>query len=361
MKKNVAILPGDGIWPEVMDQACKVLDRVADLYGHEWVYTQWVAWGAAWEQYGEHFPEVTQRICLASDAILFGSVGWPVHEQDLPKWHNAERNTILALRKLCNFYANVRPATVYPFLAHLCPLRADIAAWGIDMVIIRELLGDLYFWKHETLEQHGERVATDEAIYAESEIRRIAHQWFRTARMRRKILHSIDKANVLDTSKLRRKVVDEVATQYPDVTYAHMLVDNAAMQLILQPNQFDVLLCSNMFGDILSDEASTLIGSIGMMPSASFSEDGKGLYEPAGGSAPDITGQDKANPIAQILCGAMMLEFSFGLSKEGTAIRTAVQDALLAGWRTPDIFRWLPGETCIWTQQMGAEITALLV
>ena len=337
MKKTIAILAGDGIGPEVMTQAQRVLDAIAQKFGHHFTYLPALIGGAAFDAHGTHFPDETLAVCQQADAILFGSVGGPINEQHLPKWQGCEAKSLLSLRKAFQFNTNIRPAKVYPALQAICHLKDRIIANGIDVVIFRELLGDLYFGKHETTTVNGVRQAQDQALYDEQQIRAILHPAFKAAQQRKGKLHSVDKANVLDTSKLWRAVANEVAAEYPEVELEHMLVDNCAMQLITHPGQFDVIVTSNMFGDILSDAAAVLPGSLGLMPSASLNDQGFGMFEPSGGSAPDIAGQDKANPIAQILSAAMMLRYSFGLDQEATAIEHAVETALAQGARTQDI------------------------
>ena len=337
MKKTIAMLAGDGIGPEVMTQAQRVLDTIAEKFGHYFTYLPALIGGAAFDAYGTHFPDETLAVCRQANAILFGSVGGPINEQHLPKWRGCEAKSLLSLRKAFQFNTNIRPAKVYPALQAICPLKDRIIANGIDVVIFRELLGDLYFGKHETTTVNGLRQAQDQALYDEQQIRAILYPAFKVAQQRKGKLHSVDKANVLDTSKLWRAVANEVAAEYPEVELEHMLVDNCAMQLITNPSQFDVIVTSNMFGDILSDAAAVLPGSLGLMPSASLNDQGFGMFEPSGGSAPDIAGQDKANPIAQILSAAMMLRYSFGLEQEATAIEQAVETALAQGARTQDI------------------------
>jgi 3-isopropylmalate dehydrogenase len=339
MNKTIAVLPGDGIGPEVMAQAERVLAKTAEIFGHEFVTKFGLAGGAAYDKFESHMPEETLKLCRESDAILFGSVGGAVAEQHLPKWKNCEANSILSLRKTFKFNANFRPVKLYPELSHSCPLRADIVARGVDILFLRELLGDAYFGKKETTVENGKRVARDTSEYTEDQIASVAHVAFKAAQKRGGKLTSVDKANVLDASKLWRTVVREVATQYPDVKLEEMLVDNCAMQLIRDPSQFDVVVTTNMFGDILTDEAAILAGSLGMLPSASINADGFGLYEPSGGSAPDIAGKGIANPIAQILSAALLLRFSFGLHEEALAIERAVEATLRAGFRTGDIAR----------------------
>ncbi len=334
MKLTIAILPGDGIGPEVMAEALKVLEAVGEKFGHEFSFQHGLVGGAAYEKFESHFPEETKKICENSDAILFGSVGGPVGQQHLQKWQNCERHSILAIRKTFQFFANLRPAKIYPELIDICPLKNP---GEIDILIIRELIGDIYFGEHSKSVKEGKRMARDVMEYDEGQIAAIAHMAFKAAQSKRKKVTSIDKSNVLDCSKLWREVVVEVSRQYPNIQLEHMLVDNCALQLIKNPSQFDVLLCPNMFGDILSDEAAALPGSLGLMPSASLNAHGFGLYEPAGGSAPDIAGKGISNPIAQILSAAMMLRYSFHLEKEAQAIEQAVEKTLKAGTRTRDL------------------------
>lgn len=337
MQRTIAVLPGDGIGPEVMREALRVLKFVADKFGHEFRLNEGSAGGAAYEKYGAHLPQETIDVCKASDAILFGSVGGPINEMHLPKWVDCERNSILALRKTFNFAVNLRPAKVYPGMEGICPLKKEVLAKGVDMLIVRELLGDAYFGRHEQGERNGVRYAQDESEYTEDQVRTAAHAGFKAARLRTKKLTSVDKANVLTASRLWRAVVKEVAAEYPDVELEDMLVDNCAMQLIRDPGQFDVIVTSNMFGDILSDAAAALPGSLGLCASASMNDSGFGLYEPPGGSAQDIAGKGVANPIAQILSAALLLRYSFNLEEEARAIEEAVEAALKAGYRTSDI------------------------
>ena len=337
MKKDIAVLSGDGIGPEVMASALKVLDTIATKYKHDFVYHEALVGGAAYDKYKEHLPLETIEVCKSSDAVLFGSVGGPVHLQHEAKWANCEAKSILAIRKTFNFNINLRKMSSYPEIATLSPLKAELLANGLDVVIFRELLGDIYFGEHYLGEKDGKRYASDLAEYDEEQIKSIANHAFKVAMTRGKKLVSVDKANVLATSKLWRLIVSEVAKEYPEVDYTDMLVDNCAMQIIKNPGQFDVILTSNLFGDILSDELSVLSGSLGMMPSASFSESGFALYEPAGGSAPDIAGKDIANPIAQILSASMMLEYSFAMHTEAAAINNAVRATIGEGYRTPDL------------------------
>jgi 3-isopropylmalate dehydrogenase len=335
--KNIAVLAGDGIGPEVMESALLVLNAIADKFGHKFNYTHALVGGAAYEKYENHLPQDTINICNKSDAVLFGSVGGPVTDQSNPKWKNCETNSILAIRKAFNFNINLRKATIYPELIDLSPLKNSLLKNGLDIVIFRELLGDIYFGEHYLGEKNGLRYASDIAEYTEEQIKSIAHYAFGVARLRKKKIISVDKANVMATSKLWRQVVNEVAKEYPDVECQDMLVDNCAMQLVRNPTQFDVILTANLFGDILSDELSVLSGSIGMMPSASFNANGFGLYEPAGGSAPEIAGKNIANPIAQILSSSMMLSYSFNLHIEAQAIENAIRATIVAGFGTLDL------------------------
>ncbi len=344
MQKKVAVLPGDGIGEEVMTQALRVLTAISDMYSLKFTTRQALAGGAAYEKHGSHMPEATLDVCRESDAILFGSVGGPVSEMHLDKWKNCEANSILSLRKIFKFNTNLRPVKVIPELSSLCPLKEEIVARGVDILFVRELLGDCYFGHHKTFQRDGKRVATDESIYTQEQIESVAHAAFKAAEKRNKKVTSVDKANVLDTSKLWREVVHEVGAQYPHVKLEDMLVDNCAMQIIRDPSQFDVVLTTNMFGDILSDAAAVLPGSLGLLASASLNESGFGLYEPPGGSAQDIAGTGKANPIAQILSVALMLRFSFHEEHAAQAIENAVSLCLKKGLRTRDILGPKPGK-----------------
>ncbi|MBU6454956.1 MAG: 3-isopropylmalate dehydrogenase [Cyanobacteria bacterium REEB67] len=340
MEKKIAVLPGDGIGEEVMAQALRVLTAVEKLFGHKFTTTHGLAGGAAFDKYGVHMPEETLKLCQASDAILFGSVGGPVADVLLPKWKNCEANSILNLRKTFKFNANFRPVKILPELQDISPLKAEVIERGVDMVFVRELLGDAYFGEKKTfIDENGRRKATDLSVYDEDQVASVAHVAFKTARLRRNKVTSVDKANVLENSKLWRTVVTEVHEQYKDVQLEHMLVDNCAMQLIRDPSQFDVVVTTNMFGDILSDAAAVLPGSLGLLASASLNSEGFGLYEPPGGSAQDIAGTGTANPVAQILSVAMMLRYSFNLEKEAQAVEKAVEAALKGGCRTRDIFK----------------------
>lgn len=325
---KIAILPGDGIGPEVMEQAQRVLSKASELFGFNLECQNASIGGQAFDQYSNHFPDETRVICSEADAILLGSVGGPSHLRHLPKWKNCEANALLALRKEFQFYGNLRPSKVYPSLKESSPLKNNLIPSGLDLVVIRELLGDLYFGKHETSVKEGKLLAVDEARYSEDQIRDITQLAINVARTRKCQITSIDKANVLDTSKLWREIVEDEISKYPEISVTHMFVDSAAMELVRNPSSFDVLLCPNMFGDILSDIASVLPGSLGMLPSASFSHSGKGLYEPAGGSAPDIAGQGIANPGAQILCVALMLRYSFKHEVSARLIEKSVEACL---------------------------------
>lgn len=339
MQRHIAVLAGDGIGEEVMEQALRVLQVVGDLFGHTFSTTKALVGGAAYEASGKHFPDETEKVCRNCDAILFGSVGGPVSDMHLDKWRNCEANSILSIRKTFGFNANFRPVKLYPQLAEICPLKSNVIERGVDILFVRELLGDCYFGKHSTVVEGGFRVASDVSQYSEDQIVQVAHVAFKAAQKRRKKLTSVDKANVLDTSKLWRTVVHEVGFMYPDIELTDILVDNCAMQIIRDPSQFDVLLLPNMFGDILSDVAAVLPGSLGLLSSASFNTDGFALYEPPGGSAQDIAGQGIANPIAQILCVAMMLRYSFNLNEEADLIEKSVETTLQNGMRTRDIYR----------------------
>lgn len=352
MQKNIALIPGDGIGPEIVSQAVRVLDRVAEVFGHEFTYTTAAMGGNAIDAFGDPLPQSELQKCLASDSVLLGAVGGPKWN-DVPGPMRPEKG-LLRLRAGMEVYSNNRPAKIWPQLASASPLKQEIVGKGIDFIIVRELIGGIYFGKHETVTESGEPTAIDELRYSESEIRRIGRIGFETARKRRKKLCSVEKSNVLDSSRLWKKVLHELAEEYPDVTLTDMLVDNCAMQIVKDPSQFDVIVTENMFGDILSDEASMITGSIGMIPSSSLGQGSRGLYEPIHGSAPDIAGKDIANPIGTILAAAMMLRYSFDMPKEANAIESAVSEALDAGLRTADIAA--PGEKTIGCKEMGQAI-----
>lgn len=339
MKLNIVCIPGDGIGPEIVAEAKKVLDKAAAVYGHEMNYTDILMGGASIDVHGVPLTDEAVETAKAADAVLMGSIGG---DTTTSPWYKLAPNLrpeagLLAIRKALNLFANLRPAVLYEELADACPLRKDISAKGFDMLIMRELTGGLYFGERYTTEENGVRKAVDTLSYDENEIRRAAKKGFDIAMKRRKKVTSVDKANVLDSSRLWRRVVEEVSKDYPEVTLEHMLVDNCAMQLVKDPAQFDVILTENMFGDILSDEASMVTGSIGMLASASLNDSKFGLYEPSHGSAPDIAGKGIANPIATVLSAAMMLKYSFDLDKEAAAIEAAVKRVLQKGYRTVDI------------------------
>jgi len=335
--KRVAVLAGDGIGPEVMQEALGVLEAVCARYSRRIEFAPALVGGAAFLQYGSHFPDATRSVCENADAILFGSVGGPVSEAHLPQWKGCETNSILAVRKAFGLAVNMRPTRIYPELAAGSPLTPQIISAGVDLLILRELQGDVYFGEHTFFERDGERCARDSGEYTESQVALVAKAAFDAARNRRRIVHSVDKANVLHMSKLWREVVHEVHREYTDVQLEDILVDNCALQLVKSPSQFDVIVAPNLFGDILSDLAAALPGSLGLSPSASFNHDGFALYEPSGGSAPDIAGKGIANPIAQTLSAAMMLRYSFGWQEEANAIEQAVSRAITDGFRTADL------------------------
>ncbi len=332
---TIAVLAGDGIGPEVMQQSLRVLHHLAPQID----IRHGLIGGAAYVEHNSHFPEPTKQLINHSDAVLFGSVGGPIDAAHLPQWQGCEVNSILALRNHLQLCTNFRPARFYPALHDISPLKNQLLADCYEILILRELLGDIYFGEKHTSTTDGITTAHDTATYDSTQITTLAHQAFQTAAGRSGRLISVDKANVLDTSKLWRQVFNEVATQYPTVVLEHMLVDNCAMQLILKPAQFDVIATANLFGDILSDAASALPGSLGMMPSASFNQHGFGLYEPSGGSAPDLAGKNIANPMAQILSLAMLLRHSLNMQAEATAIEQAIEQTLNDGYRTGDIMQ----------------------
>ncbi len=350
MKYTICLLPGDGIGPEIVEQAVKVLKAVGQKYGHEFVLKQALIGGEAIDKTGFPLPEETVETCKQSDAVLLGAVGGP-------KWDNIDKDRrpergLLGIRKELGLFANLRPAKLFSELKNASLLRTDIVDKGIDLLVVRELTGGIYFGQPKGEEvRAGKRVAFNTMIYAEDEIKRIARLAFELARKRRNLVTSVDKANVLDVSQLWREVVKEVSKEYPDVTLNHLYVDNAAMQLVRDPAQFDVIVTSNLFGDILSDEAAVITGSLGMLPSASMGEKSPALYEPIHGSAPDIAGQNKANPLATILSVAMMLDYSFDLKEEARAIEQAVQNVLAKGYRTGDLLE--PGKQLVSCSEMG--------
>ena len=353
MELKITCIPGDGIGPEIVTEAKKVLDKVAQVYGHKLYFTDILMGGASIDACGVPLTDEAIATAKAADAVLMGSIGGDTTKSP---WYKLPPNLrpeagLLKIRKALNLFANLRPAVLYPELAGACPLKEEISGKGFDMLIMRELTGGLYFGERKTVEEDGVLKAIDTLTYNENEIRRIAIKGFDIAMKRRKKVTSVDKANVLDSSRLWRKVVEEVAKNYPEVTLEHMLVDNCAMQLVKDPSQFDVILTENMFGDILSDEASMVTGSIGMLSSASLNDTKFGLYEPSHGSAPDIAGLGIANPIATILSASMMLRYSFDLDKEADAIDAAVKQVLQDGFRTGDIMS--EGCTKVGCVQMG--------
>ena len=353
MEKNIALLRGDGIGPEIVDSAVAVLEVIAEKFGHTFTFTPYLIGGAAIDATGNPLPQETVDGCLAADSVLLGAVGGPKWDT-LPAAVRPEKG-LLGIRAAMGLYTNLRPAKLYPALKDECPLRADIVAQGFDLMMVRELTGGIYFGERGRREGKYGPEAWDTEAYSVMEVERIARAAFEAARKRRKNVISIDKANVLETSRLWRETVHRIAEEYPDVTCTDMLVDNAAMQLVRRPSQFDVVVTSNMFGDILSDEASQITGSIGMLPSASLGATTRGLYEPIHGSAPDIAGQDKANPIATVLSAAMMLRYAFDMMDEADCIEAAVDKVLEDGVRTADIVG-SSGITPIGCKQMTEEI-----
>ena len=353
MNLHIGVIKGDGIGPEIVTEAMKVLDKAGEVYGYECTYEQLLLGGASIDVHGVPLTDETVEKAKACDAVLMGSIGG---DAKTSPWYQLEPSRrpeagLLKIRKELNLFANLRPAVLYEELKDACPLKEEITGGGFDLMIMRELTGGLYFGVRKTVEENGVRTAYDSLTYNENEIRRIAIRAFDIARKRRKKVTSVDKANVLDSSRLWRSVVEEVAKDYPDVELSHMLVDNCAMQLVRDPKQFDVILTENMFGDILSDEASMVTGSIGMLASASLNETKFGLYEPSGGSAPDIAGKGIANPIATILSAAMMLRFSLDQDKAADAVEKAVSQVLKDGYRTGDIMS--EGCTQVGTSRMG--------
>jgi 3-isopropylmalate dehydrogenase len=353
MNKNITVIKGDGIGPEIVDEAIKVLDAVAKKYNHTFNYTNILMGGCSIDEYGVPLTDEAIEIAKSGDAVLLGSIGG---NTSTSPWYKLEPSLrpeagLLKIRKELNLFANLRPAYLYDELKDACPLKEEIIDGGFDMIIVRELTGGLYFGKRETKEINGQLVAHDNLEYSENEIRRIAKRGFDIASKRRKKLTSVDKANVLDSSRLWRKIVNEVANDYPDVEVEHMLVDNCAMQLVKDPRQFDVILTENMFGDILSDEASMVTGSIGMLSSASLRDDMFGMYEPSHGSAPDIAGKNIANPIATVLSAAMMLRYSFDMDNEADDIERAITEVLKEGYRSVDIMS--EGKTQVSCSEMG--------
>ena len=354
---NIAVIKGDGIGPDVVEQAMLVLERISGIYGCKFNFTEVLAGGCAIDATGIPLPQETIDICKKSDAVLLGAVGGPKWD-DMPSDKRPER-ALLGIRKELGLFANLRPAVIFESLSDACPLKPEIVEGGLDLVICRELTGGIYFGERGTKETDMGPAAYDVEMYSEGEVRRIAKVAFDMAMKRRKKVTSVDKANVLDSSRLWRRVVIEVSHEYPEVELNHFYVDNAAMQIVRNPKQFDVILTSNIFGDILSDEASQVTGSIGMLPSASLAEGRFGMYEPIHGSAPDIAGKDIANPLATILSAAMMLRYSFNLDKEADAIEAAVKKVLDDGIRTGDIAK--PGEKTVGTKECGKLVVDAIV
>jgi 3-isopropylmalate dehydrogenase len=352
MKFTIAVIPGDGIGPEIIEQTVPVLREVGRLFGHSFDLTTGLMGGAAYDATGTPLPEETLAKCRRSDAVLLGAVGGTKWDALAPPLR--PEAGLLGLRKALGLYANVRPAVLHPALRDACPLRPDLVERGVDFVVVRELVGGIYFGERGRSRTAAGEEAYDTERYADWEIVRIARKAFALARNRRRRVTSVDKANVLESSRLWREVVERTALDFPDVELDHLYVDNAAMQIIRDPGRFDVLLTTNMFGDILSDESSQITGSIGLLPSASLGDTARGLYEPIHGSAPDIAGRGIANPLAAILSAALMLRWSFGLEAEAAAVERAVTGALDAGWRTPDIYR--PGLARVGTREMAARV-----
>lgn len=353
MKQTICLLPGDGIGPEILAQGVACLEAVAAKFNYTLKFETALIGGAAIDATGSPLPQETVDKCKASEAVYLGAVGGPRWDENPPE-KRPERG-LLGIRKALELFANLRPAVLWPELATACLLRSDIAAKGLDLIVVRELTGDIYFGEPRGIEiRNGQRVGFNTMLYSEEEIRRIAKLAFDLALLRKRKLCSIEKSNVLETSRLWRDVVNCVAAQYPTVSVSHMYVDNAAMQLVRDPSQFDVMLTGNIFGDILSDEASVITGSLGMLPSASLGSSGPGLFEPIHGSAPDIAGQDKANPLATILSGAMLLRLGLGHAEAADYLEQAVRQTLAAGYRTADIME--PGKILVGCSEMGSEV-----
>lgn len=358
MAYKIALVPGDGIGPEIVDSAVQVLEKIGIMFGHQFEFTSYLAGGCAIDETGIPLPQETLEGCLASDSVLLGAVGGP-------KWDTLPGNirpekALLGLRSELELYTNLRPAKIQPALAGACVLREDIAKRGFDILIVRELTGGIYFGERGRLDSEGGEEAYDTERYNVAEVERVARVAFESARKRSGKVTSIDKANVLETSRLWRETVHRLAEEYPDVELNDMLVDNAAMQLVRDPSAFDVIVTSNMFGDILSDEASQVTGSIGLLASASLGATTRGMYEPIHGSAPDIAGTGKANPIATILSAAMMLRYSFDLGKEADCIEKAVEKVLLDGYRTTDIMEADRNDTPLSCREMTEKILEAL-
>lgn len=355
MNKKIAVIKGDGIGPEIVNEAEKVLNKVGEKFGHTFEYTDVLMGGCAIDATGVPLPQETIDTCLASDSVLLGAVGGP--KWDTLPGHLRPEAGLLGIRGALKLFANIRPAKLIPALSGACPLKDEITKNGLDLVIVRELIGGAYFGERDThVDENGVKHASDSMAYADYEVERICRVAFDMARKRNKKVHSVDKANVLDSSRLWREIAHKVAEEYPDVEFQDILVDNTAMQLVHNPAQFDVMVTENLFGDILSDEASMITGSLGMIPSASLGEGSLGLYEPIHGSAPDIAGQNKANPLATILSVAMMLRYSFDMGDEADTIEKAVDDVLAEGYRTGDIMS--DGMKCVSCTEMGDLVAA---
>lgn len=353
MSKKICLLPGDGIGPEILAQGVRCLKAVAKKFDQNFIFKEEQLGGSAIDSSGTPLPPETLNACMEADAVYMGAVGGPKWDSCPPELR--PEKGLLQLRKALGIFANLRPARLWPQLGQACLLREDIARKGIDLIVVRELIGDIYFGEPRGIEERkGQRTGFNTMLYSEEEIRRIAVTAFELARQRRKKLCSVDKSNVLETSRLWREIVNTVHKDYQDVELSHMYVDNAAMQMVRDPSQFDVLLTGNLFGDILSDEASVITGSLGMLPSASLGDDGPGLFEPIHGSAPDIAGKDMANPLATILSAAMLLRIGLHLPKEAEAIENAVEETLEAGYRTPDIME--TGKIQVGCTAMGSEV-----
>ncbi|PKM84749.1 MAG: 3-isopropylmalate dehydrogenase [Firmicutes bacterium HGW-Firmicutes-11] len=356
MEYNIAVVSGDGIGPDIIREAKKTLTRVGDVFGHQFQFEDLLAGGCAFDAHGTPLPEETVTACKRADAVLLGAVGGP--KWDTLPGHQRPEQALLGLRKQLGLFANLRPAILFPELADACLLRKEAVEGGLDLMVVRELTGGIYFGEKGTKETEQGLAAYDVEIYSEEEVRRIAVVAFELAMKRNRRLTSVDKANILESSRLWRRVVNEVAPAYPEVMLSHMYVDNAAMQLVRDPRQFDVIVTGNLFGDILSDEASMITGSIGMLPSASLNVENFGMYEPIHGSAPDIAGKNVANPMATILSVGMMLRYTFGLAKEADAVEAAVRNVLRQGYRTQDLMS--PGMNAMGTEEAGDRIAAAI-
>ncbi len=358
MKAKIAVVAGDGIGPEIMKGSLKVFDAVNRKFGHEIETKEALAGGDAYDKFGVHLPDETVKLCENSQAILFGAVGGPVGEQSSPRWKDIEKNVILGLRKKFDLFSNLRPLKVWPVAREASPLRPEIIG-ETDILIIRELVSGIYFGEHKTFEKNGEKAAQDIDFYSWSEIERIVRVGFESAMKRRKKLTVVDKANVLDTSRLWREVAEKVKKDYPDVELDYIFIDNATMQLVRAPQSFDVIATDNMFGDILSDLGGAVVGSIGLLPSASLNGEGFGLFEPIHGSAPDIAGQNIANPVAQILSLAMLFRYSLNLAAEADAIEKAVTDVWAEGKLTKDLVK--EGEKYLGTDEFSDEVAKKII